>query len=224
MIVNELIESTAYPRLFAPPPWSVRLNQWRNIAYHHTARIEKDEIVCSYGQAPNVKEIRLSKEELLQVAHVIHNVYRTVGLAYTLFFVDNIREIRKSPLAKEGRNEAELLNFASGIVSQGFEIVEYEKTFDEARLVVRDVSNLDPDKRRFHASQFLFHLWSIAHSRKLVVEYWERDNTRNLLVSVNSDTCEKIDKGELEPLTLANMIEMVDLKTGKVVLPVKGDK
>jgi len=224
MIVSELIASSTYPRLFAPPPWSVRLNQWRNIAYHHTTRIEKDEIVCWYGQAPTIKEIRLSKDQLLQVTHAIHNVYRTVGLVYTLFFVDNIKEIRKLPLTLEVRNEAEFLNFASGIASQGFEIVKCEKTLNEARLIVRDVSNLDPDKWRFHASQFLLHLWSITHSHKVVVEYRERDNTRNLLVSVNSDTCEKIDKGELEPLTLANMIEMVDLKTGKVVPPVKGDK
>jgi len=64
-IVNELIEKSNYADLFMPPPWNVRLNQWRNIAYHHTAKPENNTIVCWYGKAPNIKRIRLSRKELL---------------------------------------------------------------------------------------------------------------------------------------------------------------
>ena len=223
--VDELIQKSSYADLFMPSPWNIRLNHWRNIAYHHSARIENNKIICWYGKAPNIKEIRLSRNELLQVVHTIFKVYKSLKLAYTLFFVDNIKEIDRlsTSLEIEVRGEAKFLNFAAGLASQGFEVVEYKKSFDEAKLVVKDVSNLNPDKRRLHASQFLFPLWLLTRSKRVIVEYREKNNTPNLLVSINSTTCEKIYTGKLEPLTLAKIMNMVNLKTKKIVPPVKDD-
>lgn len=223
IIVSELIQRSTYPALFMPLPWNVRLSQWRNIAYHHKARIENNDVICWYGKAPNIKEIRLSRNELLQVAHTIFNVYRTLKLAHTLFFVDNSKDINRFSPPVEVRYEAQFLSFATALASQGFEIVGYEKNPSEAKLVVKDISNLNPDERRWHASQFLFHLWLLTRARRVVVEYREKDNTPNLLVSANSTTCEKIDDGQLEPLTLAKIMDVVDLKTKKMTPPLKGD-
>jgi len=219
VIVDELIKKSGYAQLFIPPPWNIRLNQWRNIAYHHQAKIENSEIVCWYGKAPKIKMIRLSKSELLEVVHSIYNVYGALRLADTLFGIDNLNEIATLSRPVELRYEAEFLNFAAAVTSQGFEIVECQKNAAETKLVVRDVSDLDPNKRRFHASQFLFHLWDVTRSRRVILEYREKDNTPNLLVSTDSTTCEKIDAGELEALALAKMADMVDLKTKKNVPP-----
>lgn len=223
-IISELIQSSGYANLFMPPPWKIRLNQWRNIAYHHTAEIKNNEIICWYGKAPSTEKIRLSRNEMLHVVHTTLKVYSTLKLAHTLFFVDNVKEINKSSPPVEVRDEAEFLNFVSGLASQGFEIVDYTKKSGEAKIVIKDASNLDPDKRRFHASQFLFHLWLFTRSKKVIVEYRENDNTPNFLFSANSNDCEKIYNGELEPLTLAKIMEMVDLKTNKVVLTMGNNK
>jgi len=214
-IVRELIQTSGYADLFMPPPWKIRLNQWRNIVYHHTAKIENNKIVCWYGKAPNTKKIQLSRNELLQVLYTILNVYRALKLADSLFFVDNIKEINKFSPSAEVRDEAEFLNFTASLASQGFEIVKYEKNPDEAKVVVRDVSNMDPDKRRVHASQFLFPLWVITQSKKVIVEYWEKNNTPNLLVSTNSTICEKIYNEESKRSTLAERMAIVDLKAKK---------
>ena len=223
--VDELIQKSSYADLFMQSPWNIRLNHWRNIAYHHSARIENNDIICWYGKAPNIKEIRLSRNELLQVVHTVFKVYKSLKLAYTLFFVDNIKEIDRlsTSLEIEVRGEVKFLNFAVGLASQGFEVVEYKKSSDEAKLVVKDVSNLNPDKRRLHASQFLFPLWLLTRSKGVIIEYREKNNTPNLLLSINSTTCEKIYNGELEPLTLAKIMNMVNLKTKKIVPPVKDD-
>ncbi len=69
----------------------------------------------------------------------------------------------------------------------------------------------------FSISKFLISLWLLTKSKQVTVEYREKDNTPNLLVSVNSTICKKIYNQELEPLALANMIKMVDLKTNKMV-------
>jgi len=223
-IVSKLIQKSGYGDLFMPPPWKITLNQWRNIAYHNTAKIENSEIICWYGKTPNIKEIRLSRSELLQVVQTAFDVYETMRLAHTLFFVDNSNEINRFFPPVELRDEAEFLNFATGLASQGFEVVEFKKNADETRLVVKDVSNLDPDQRRFHASQFLFPLWLFTKSKQVTVEYRVKNNTPNLLISVNSSICEKIYNQELEPLALARMMKMVDLKTNKVIPTMENSK
>jgi len=215
-IVNELIEKSRYAALFVPPPQNIRLNQWRNIACHHTAKIENGEIVCWYGKTPNIKKIQLSRNELLQVVQTVVNIYGVLRLAYTLFYIDNLNEIDEYPPAGEVRDEAVFVNFATALASQGFEIADYNKNPDCAKLVVKDMSNLNPDERRFHASQFLLPLWVITHSGRVIIEYREKDDTPNFLVSANSAICEKIYNGELELLSLAKMMDMSDLKTKKI--------
>jgi len=216
-IVSELISKSGYGDLFMPPPKNIRLNQWRNIAYHNTAKVENGEIICWYGKTPNIKRIRLSRNELLQVVQTVVNIYGVLRLAYTLFYIDNLNKIAEySPAGEvEVRDEAVFVNFVTALASQGFEIVDYNKNPECAKLVVKDISDLNPDERRFHASQFLLPLWVLAHSKRVIVEYRESDNTPNFLVSANSDTCEKIYNGELELLDLAKTMDMSDLKTKK---------
>ena len=215
-IVNELVSKSGYGDLFMPPPQNIRLNQWRNIAYHHTAKIENGDIICWYGKTPNIKEVRLSRDELLQAVQTLVNIYGVLRLAYTLFCIDNLNEIDEYSPAGEVRDEAVFVNFAAALASQGFEIVDYNKNPDCTKLVVKDVSNLNPDERRFHASQFLLPLWVITHSKRVIIEYREKDNTPNFQVSANSDICEKIYEGELELPSLAETMDMTDLKAKKI--------
>jgi hypothetical protein len=219
-VVNEFVKRGILDSLLIFPPWSIPLNQWRNIAYHHSAEIKNNEIVCWYGRSPDIKEVKLSTDELLQVVQVVSDIFGSLKLAHTLFYVDNFEDISRFsiPPYKE-REESGFLNLAVALASQGFEILEYNKSQDEARLVVRDVSNLDPANRRFHASQFLFPLWLTTESKKLIVEYRERDNTPNLLVSTFSDICQKIYSSELEIEELAKTMSMVDLKTKRTIKP-----
>jgi len=78
---------------------------------------------------------------------------------------------------------------------------------------------MDPNKRKTHASQFLFPLWDMTHPKRMVVEYREKDNTPNLLASADSTICEKIYDGELELSALAKTFEWVDLKKMNIVPP-----
>jgi hypothetical protein len=222
-IVDRLIQRSGYADLFMPPPWNIRLNQWRNIAYHHNARIENSEIICWYGETPNITEIRLSRTELLQAVQTTFDVYRAIRLAHTIFFIDNLKEINRFSPTVEVRDDAAFLNFATGLASQGFEIVEFKKNADESKLVVKDVSDLNPNQRRFHASQLLFLLWLHTESKQVIIEYREKDNIPNLLISTTSTICEKIYKQELKPLDLAKMMGIVDLKTGRVVPTMKNN-
>jgi hypothetical protein len=219
-IVNELVKRSTIASLLVFPPWNIPLNQWRNIAYHHSAEIQNNEIVCRYGTSPNIKEVKFSVNELLQVVQAVSEVFASLKLAHTLFYVDNFENISHFSIPPYNeREESSFLNLAVALASQGFEIIEYSKSQDEARIIVRDVSYLDPANRRFHASQFLYPLWLSTESRTLIVEYRERDNTPNLLVSTFSDICEKIYNSELEIEELAKTMHMIDLKTKRIIKP-----
>ena len=219
-IVNKLIQN-GYTDLLMPAPWNIRLNQWRNIAYHHSAKIVDNKIVCWYGIPPNIKTVQLFRNELLQIVDTISNILKPLKLAYTLFFIDHAQEIEKFLISDETeiREESEFICFASGLASQGFEIVEYKKSSEEAKLTVKDLSDMNPNERKIHASQFLFPLWDMTRSKRMVVEYREKDNTPNLLASADSTICEKIYNGELELSALAKTFEWVDLKKKKIVPP-----
>jgi hypothetical protein len=55
-LIDELIVASGIQELFKPPPWEIRLNQWRNIAYHHTAEIDNERIICWYIQNRDKKK------------------------------------------------------------------------------------------------------------------------------------------------------------------------
>jgi len=222
-IIEELIQKTKYAKLFAPPPQNIGLNQWRNIAYHHQAKIENNKIILWYGKAPQMRYIKLLRNELLQAVNTICNVHSALKLAYTLFFVDNVEKIKKYPFSVKAREEATFLTFVTGLASQGFEVVDYKKNSSKAKIVVKDVSNLDPNKRRIHSTQFLFPLWEITQSKKIIVEYREKNGNPNFMASTNSVDCQKIYDGKLSPLSLAEICELIDLKTNKIIPKTKGD-
>ncbi len=212
--VAQLIRTTGFPELFAPPPWRVRLNQWRNIAQHHSSSTEGNIIVCRYGRAPRVRELRLSRSELLEATHRIFSVFLAMNTAKNIFLVDNIRAARTFLPNIDIRPEAYVLNFASIVATQGFEIIDLRLGDEEAFVNLRDVSNLDPAQRRFHASQYVYQLWVHTNRPRVTVEYQEKDGTRSLLTTAWAQDCQRIDRSEIELHELANFTEMVDLKTG----------
>lgn len=219
VIVNELIEKSDCSDLFVLTSKKIPLNHWRNIAYHHSARIENNKVMCWYGKSSNLQYIRFTKEDLLQIVHDIYKIYTVLNLAHTLFFVDNINEILKFSPPDEVREEADLLNFIVGLNSQGFEIVKFDKNDKEAIVVIRDVSEMPTYKRLSHVSQFIFQLWIITHSNQLIIEYHDNKNTPCFRLSSNSEICEKVYSGDLDELVLHKTMEIIDLKSNEKLKP-----
>ncbi len=214
-IINELIEKTDYSELFCPKPWNIRLNQWRNISYHGTAKVVKDEIVCWYGGPTKLTEVRFSRVEMLQAVKTVYTILITLKLAYSIFVIDNLKEISKLASFSNGRAETDFISFASGLASQGFEIVNYNESKEETSLVVQDKTKLDVNQRRIHTTQFLYMIWELSKSKVVSVEYRENDGTPNLRTKVSGAVCEKVSNGELDFLDIARNFAAENLKKPK---------
>lgn len=201
--IGKLIEECGFPELFLIPPWNIKLNQCRNIAFHHSAQVKGAEIVCAYGKPPNTKSFSTTRQDIYLAAQNIFNVFRAIKLAYSLTVVDNITDLRfpdsEPPFL---RKEAHLVNLVLQFASQGFDVVSFSDSEELSRVRVRDLTKRDDKVRAAHSSQFLFSLWQSTQSRKVVIEY---ENTEGLLMyrfALDSGTCEKISQGEEDPTSI----------------------
>lgn len=216
-VVTDLINDSGYPELFMPPPWNIKLSQWRNIALHFDYSIKRSRIICRYGKGRNVKKVILSRKGVSELAQLSFTIFSAVKLARTIYLIDNLKEVQKFGSRGKQREEADFLNFSAAIAIQGFKIINYKSNKRKALIILQDVSSMDPYKRRLHASQFVYPLWRITKSSLLEVEYRQEDGAPNFLISASADMCKKVNNGEIEFSALAGLIGMKDLRTGKCI-------
>ena len=201
IVVDELIKNTNFAGLFCPPPWGLKLSQWRNIAYHHNAKLEANNYVFWYGKKPSIKTLVINRDELLEALRCIINVYNTFKNVEFVFVFDNLPEFQ-TELKKRGasntplREEAEILELFASVNSQGFKIIDFSKDDCRSKLTIQDLTDGDIKKRAAHSSQFLYALWFYTSSNELSIEYRLKNGTPYLISSTNKSICEKIANNE----------------------------
>ncbi|RJO61020.1 hypothetical protein C4544_03905 [candidate division WS5 bacterium] len=211
-IVDELINNTNFSDLFSPPPWGIKLSQWRNIAYHHNAKLEANHFVCWYGKEPNIKTFVISRDDLLDAVRCIVNIYNTFKTVEVVFVFDNLPECQDE-LKKRGdykdllREEVKILELFTGINSQGFKIVAFNKDDHCSKLTIQDLTDRDITKRAVHSSQFLYSLWLYTSSHEVSIEYRLKNGKPFLTSSTNKIICEKIASNEKGIDYLAEKVE-----------------
>ena len=59
-----------------------------------------------------------------------------------------------------------------------------------------------------HSSQFLFSLWEITKAKSNVIEYLDNTGMLKAIFQLDSNVCERINNGELEPLAQVEMMRI----------------
>lgn len=95
-IIHELICKTNFGDFFAPAPWNISLNQWRNISRHGSANVENNQVVCYYGKAPKIKTVQISRDELIAIVRITYMSFVVLKTAHVIFTIDNLTEISKN--------------------------------------------------------------------------------------------------------------------------------
>jgi len=188
----------------------IKLNQLRNIVAHENYEFEANSINCFIKKKNEVIDsFSLSIEQLKKCFSDVYYTLGSIKLAYTIFFIDNIDEIIEyNPDKLNIRVESLISNMFLGIQSQGFKIIDFVEDSIESKLILEDILCNDEKQRMIHSSQFLFRLWEITKAKNNIIEYL--DNTGNLkaIFQLDSDVCEHINNGELEPLAQAEMMKI----------------
>jgi hypothetical protein len=209
-LINELCDFAGGPELYSIS--GVRFSQWRNVAQHLSARIEGDLVVCEFGPR---RSVRLSRAELVGIYKQLVDAYKALKVGHAIVVFDFLDEMKQARLlitpARTQRAESSLLVFASGLASQGFEVVEMHLSSDESRIVLRDMSTLDVVQRRTHATQFLIPLFHEKPADTVVVEYREFDGTPSLRADASRELIERAERAGDWTLVAAQM-HVTDLK------------
>lgn len=194
IVIDELISTSELTDFLIVAPNSIRLNQWRNIAYHHNSKVIKGEIICWYTKKGQIEEFKISRDDLYDTLKNILLRFKLIRISETIFCIDNIIQIQGTldkidANAINIREEAELLDFYSSLSSQGFKVIDLKKDDEVSILKLQDMQEYgDFQKRAIHSSQFLYNLWIFTKSSKLIIEYCLFVGDKFLQAEISSDT------------------------------------
>jgi hypothetical protein len=195
-VVEELIQTAGIPDLFAPSPWGIRLNQWRNIAQHHRSRVHGAHILGVFGEPPNESEVVFSREELLAALHCLYSVFQVLSLARTLFFIDHLDDIKPLLPETEIRSDVRMMSFTTGVSTQGFQVVDLAMDETTAHATLRDLRETTKE-RLVHASQLLIPLWRNSRSKSVELRYTTSAGEHKMTFSTLGEACRRLDAEEI---------------------------
>lgn len=206
VVVEELYQTLLRPDTVAPPPWGLKLHQWRNIAQHHSSKTEGTQVVCWYEVGTAKHQIRLTRDDLFAVAKKIQDVLGIVRSARTLFVLDNSTLFQGSN-PTHLRPEIQFFQAVVGMATEGFEIVGIDVSGHTGRICVQDVTDLDPRMRAIHASQFLVLFWEYLRTPVVQITYIDKRGAKRLQATVAGKECEEIGEGRVPFETLADRVQ-----------------
>lgn len=200
VVIDELLSTTDISELLIFQPHEIRLNQWRNIAYHHNNKIINNEIFCWFNKNGEYFEFKVSRVEIAEILKNILLTFKLIRISETIFSFDNLESIQ-SEMNKVGedskniRQEAKLIDFYSLIESQGFKIVDLDISKELSVMKLQDLQSYgDFVKRSIHSSQFLYNLWLHSESDKMVVEYLLSNGKKFLTSEIESKDFKLLEK------------------------------
>lgn len=214
-VIDELINNSNSPNLFKTVPDNIKFSDWRNISAHHNYSVKKELIHCEYGTGEKKKKIILKREELYEKLEQCMRSTEILNLAHKIFGYDNMNEFKSftKPNDMEAREEIDFLTISSGIMSQGFEIINLEyKNIPKAILTLKDLTNGDAKMRGIHSSQFLTNLWIITRKPHLEIRYIKQNGEPYLISKCDSEMCELVSSGKKKLIELAEKVEFELIK------------
>lgn len=209
LTVGELFDTSGYAELFAPPPWNIRLNQWRNMAQHHKTHVERGLIVSTYGVGNNERTVKFKRDELFDAGKRIASIFSILKTARALFLLDNLNEFQPRVSNLDLRADIHVLSLASSIATQGFEVVDLYLEGLSVTAAVKDITDAPAKERMLHASQFVYHVWKYFPADRVTVEYFDKSGNLILTTVCKGSDCEEVSRKVIPFEELSNRVEYI---------------
>ena len=149
-VVNKLYNYKIINNLLIPPPWKLKLNDWRNIPKHDKYSVKGNKIICRYKKPPKEREIVQLQPELWNLFLIINDIFSILRLAHSVFFLDNIDDIKHYWKNKQLREESAILDQISLYYLFGFSVEKYSIENDMIKFELKDETVLKPKTRLKH--------------------------------------------------------------------------
>ncbi len=196
-VVQELIDVTDYGDVFQIGLKNLRISDWRNIAFHRTWTIGEGLITCRYQQGDKEHVIRISKDELLEVASILLLIAISLNLAIRIFLLDNAEAATEEGLKipeMRMRQEAMISNIMGILSPMEFEILTLDVQDNDVSLIIKNLRDHD----RTMDLYWIIELLSIYTKPKTIyVTYIDFKGTPTLRIVVDGKIVEDELKGEI---------------------------
>ena len=206
-VVVELEKLIPLPGLVAPDPWGLRLNQWRNIAQHHTYKINGGQIVAEYGKSSPPNKILLMRDELMDVAREVGARLAILKSSRFLSVVNNLDLLRPFLAATEDDVSVICLMLTSSFATQGFTVVGFDHLEDSITVRLIDSAPHVGDKRYIHCSQFLLPIASHFPGKAVEVQLQTSDGRPQWAFNLTAEQLERVLLDNDPYLALSNVLD-----------------
>ena len=179
-VMREYSKALGDASFLAPQPWGIFLSDWRNIAQHHSSRLDGDRIAVTYGKPESPQTISLSRTDLLDVLRRVHFCLSIVKSARNIFAFDHFEEAKRTVSDVEPRDPSNLFQLSSALATQGFQIVESSLTGNDITITLRDLQPSCNHGRMAHCTQFPITVWLYFRRPVVRIRYLDSEGTLRL--------------------------------------------
>ncbi len=208
-VVRDYSRALGDTSFLAPQPWGLFLSDWRNIAQHHSSRVDGESIVATYGRPDSPQTITLTRSELLDVLRRVFFRLSIVKSARNIFTFDHFEEAKRTISDLEPGEPSILFQLSSALATQGFQVVDSGVTDNDVTIILRDMQPGCNHGRMAHCTQFPITVW--LHYRKPLVRirYLDSDGILHLTIETDGADMERITaNGEIDWEGLADCLRL----------------
>lgn len=158
--------------LLTPPPWGIRINQWRNIAQHHSFSCDNEMVLVRYGKALPQKQASLSRAELLDLARSLVWRLGSLKASRTLTHFNHIDALDQYLPAPKSHLYNDAAALAASFATQGFHLTKLDLTDTDVDAVIEDTAPGEGLTRPVHCSQFVASIAEQFPGRSVRIRYF----------------------------------------------------
>ena len=216
--IQNILNKNIFIQILKPEPISIRLSDWRNIAYHHTYEIEGESIKCNYGKTGN--NFVISLNELHDYAGKIIKSCNIIDIGRHIFLFDNsniFSELNEENITVHDREAMKIGQLKTSMLSQGFKLVYFIGGKENVKAIIWDLkrNNLLTDdeqtRREIHCIQFLYNIWIEFPVQNINIIYCDSMGRTLYEYSTKGEICQEIANGILEFVNLFGFISIKKL-------------
>lgn len=209
-VVNAIEELDVNDIFTKPYPWNVRINQWRNIAQHHSFTTGNEIITATFGhgKAPNV--IEFSRHDLFKLAKELIRRLGALKSSRELTILNHRDKfIDALPTYEKSKDYGAIAELASSFATQGFKMVDFSNDDENIVASFVDYSGQVNSTRQIHCSQFIVPISNRFPGKNVEVIWLSKALDKRVTFFANKDGLNDM-RGSDDPLAL--LAKIIDWK------------
>jgi hypothetical protein len=186
-IVEQFNRLNCFPALLTPGGWGVRVNQWRNIAQHHSFSVTGEMIEATYRKSSPKKLVAVTRDELLLLSKELIRRLGALKSSRELTILNNIEQLRDRLPHFEADIYSIATELAAAFAMQGFTLAGLEDSNGIISANIIDANPTQGNMRKIHCSQFVLPIGARFPQKGIEVTYESEGSAEKFKFSITAE-------------------------------------